>query len=84
MARRPRRQRVTHGARAANNPIAEANAGIVVPPEDAPAMAAAVRQLLAMTPAERWEMGLRGRAYVEEHFDTDKLAERLVTALEAL
>ena len=60
---------VVFGAESSNNPVAEAEAGIVVFPEDAKAMAKAILQLVALSPADRWEMGLRGRRYVEEHHD---------------
>jgi hypothetical protein len=43
-----------------SNPVAEASAGLSVPAEDATAMAEAIKALLAMSPEERWEMGLRG------------------------
>jgi len=43
-------------------------AGMVVPPRDPPALAAAVLRLLHMPPADREAMGARGRARVSEHF----------------
>lgn len=46
--------------------IEESGAGVVVPPEDPAALAAAIRRLAA-APSEARERGLRGRAYAEQH-----------------
>ena len=48
---------------------------VVVEPEDPAALAEAVRNL-ATDPEQRRVMGLRGRAYVADHFDRTKLAHR--------
>jgi glycosyltransferase involved in cell wall biosynthesis len=64
-----------------NNPIAGADAGITVSPEDPRAIAAAVNSLAAMSSEERLSMGLRARLYVEEHHDFTKLASRLEQVL---
>jgi len=61
--------------------VAEAQAGICVPPEDPRVMADAVKQFLDMPDDERWQMGLRGRRYVEEHHDFARLADRLADIL---
>ncbi len=61
----------------ANNPVAEAGAGISAPASDPEAVAEAILLLAQMSPQERWEMGLRGRHYVEEHHTFQKLAEKL-------
>jgi glycosyltransferase involved in cell wall biosynthesis len=66
-----------------NNPIAEAAAGITVPPEDSRAIAGAVETLAAMSSDERWSMGLRARQYVEEHHDFTELARRLERVLQS-
>jgi glycosyltransferase involved in cell wall biosynthesis len=79
-ARRP----VIFASSAGNNPVAEAGAGITVPPENPPAVAEAVRRLVSLSPEERDEMGLRGRRYVEAHHDYERLGERLEKALEGL
>lgn len=55
--------------------ILEAAGAVVVEPEDAGALADAIRDL-ATDPARRTAMGRRGRAYVAEHFDRKTLAER--------
>jgi glycosyltransferase involved in cell wall biosynthesis len=64
-----------------SNPVAEAGAGLSVPAEDAQAMAQAIKTLLALPPEERWNMGLRGRRYVEAHHDMARLAERFEVCL---
>lgn len=64
------------------NPFVESGAGIQTPPDQPEAMANAIEQLMAFTPEERAEMGLRGRRYVEEHHDTRALGARLETLLQ--
>lgn len=55
--------------------IAAAGAGECVPPEDARALAEAIRRL-SKDRARLAEMGKRGRAYVLEHYDRRALAAR--------
>jgi colanic acid biosynthesis glycosyl transferase WcaI len=57
--------------------VRESGAGLVVDQEDAAALAAGVRVLAAMAPAERDDMGRRGRAYALTHFDRDTLVAQL-------
>ena len=64
--------------------VHEANAGVVVPAEDATALANAVLQLYAMSAEEREKIGQNGRAYYKEHFDYDRLTERLIDHLHEL
>lgn len=64
--------------------VRESGAGIVVDQEDAEALARGVRTLAAMDPAERDEMGRRGRAYALTHFDRDTLVSQLDGWLKAL
>ena len=70
------------GGESANDPVAEAGAGLTVPPEDPQAMAEALKSLAAMSPEERWEMGLRGRRYAEQHHDWVRLAESYEAVLQ--
>ena len=65
------------GVRTPVNPVDEAKAGLVIAPENGPALAAAIRELQDMTPAERDDMGKRGRDYVETHYDMSSSAGRL-------
>lgn len=60
-----------------NNPVAEAEAGITVPARDGVALAAAIRALGETSELELGAMGARGRKFLEEHHDFDRLAERL-------
>lgn len=57
--------------------VKDAGAGLAVPAEDADALARAVLELYEMSPEERAGMGRRGRAYFEEHFEREKLFDRL-------
>lgn len=72
---------VIFGIDSLNNPVKKFNAGFTVPPEDPEAIARAVTQLMEMSQEERWEMGLRGRRYVEEFHDYERLADRIETIL---
>lgn len=57
--------------------VQESGAGLVAPAEDADALAESVLELYRMPPEEREEMGRRGRAYFEEHFEREKLLDWL-------
>jgi glycosyltransferase involved in cell wall biosynthesis len=63
--------------------VENAGAGIPVPPGDADAMAQALR-LLAGDRQKRQEMGMRGRHYVETHFDRARLASQLANQFQEL
>lgn len=52
-------------------------AGTAVDADDAVALAAEVLNIYKMTPADRDEMGKNGRRYYEEHFDREKLLDKL-------
>jgi len=72
---------VVFGASCPSNPVLEANAGVVVPPEDAGAMAKAISALADLTPDERAVLGARGRAYAESHHDMRRLGRKLEQVL---
>lgn len=74
---------IIFGSSACNDPVAEAGAGITVPPENAEAIADAIKSLLHATEEERVEMALRGRRYAAEHHEFAILAKRLAYSLEA-
>jgi glycosyltransferase involved in cell wall biosynthesis len=57
--------------------IAEAGAGLACPAENPAALAEAILTIYRMSAAERQEMGMRGRAYYEKHFDRSMLLDRL-------
>lgn len=67
---------VLFGVDASNNPVAESGGGIVFPAGDAMAFASAIQRIVQMSPQERAEMGRRGRSYVAENFDFDRLTDK--------
>lgn len=66
---------------AANNPVAEAGAGVTVRPGNPAALADAIASLIAVPESERKAMGERGRTHVEENYGFDALAGRFAAAL---
>ena len=66
---------IIHAVEASNDMVAQADCGITVPPEDPPALAHAVRQLMLMTPEALEGMGQRGAAFVRTHNDYSVLAQ---------
>jgi glycosyltransferase involved in cell wall biosynthesis len=58
--------------------------GRLVPPGDAPALAAALSELLALAPQERAAMGLAGRLHVERHANVHVETARLSEMLDVL
>lgn len=72
---------VLHSVEAGNDPVAEAGCGLTVPPQDAAAVAAGLRQLAALPAEERRAMGERGRAFVLAHHTYPVLARRFLDAL---
>jgi glycosyltransferase involved in cell wall biosynthesis len=53
--------------------------GLVVPPEDADALAAAIARLLA-APSQARAMGIAGRSYAQEMFTTEAMMEQMAAA----
>jgi glycosyltransferase involved in cell wall biosynthesis len=72
---------VIFSGKAPNDPIVESGAGYSIPPEDPEAMVNVLKKLSMISPAERAEMGKRGRRYVEENYDMRKLADRMESLL---
>jgi len=72
---------VLFAADAANQPVREADCGRTVAPEDPDALAAAIRSLIASSPAERARLGDNARVYVERNHDYDRLAGELSALL---
>jgi glycosyltransferase involved in cell wall biosynthesis len=72
---------VLHSVEAGNDPVADAGAGLTVPPEDAGAVAQGLLKLAALSPQQRAEMGQRGRAFAMAHHAFPVLAERFIQAL---
>jgi glycosyltransferase involved in cell wall biosynthesis len=61
-----------------------ADTGLVVPPRDAPALAAAWEQLSAASPEERRELGRRARARVLERYSLDHVVSKYEAMFERL
>lgn len=59
------------------DPISASACGFVIAPEAPRAMADAILALAALPPQVRWEMGLRGRRFVEQHHSVSVLVDRL-------
>lgn len=76
MAGRP----VIHSISAGNDLVAEAQAGVSVPAEDAVAVAGAVEAMMARSPGDRARMGASGRTHVRAHHDYRVLARRFAEA----
>ena len=64
--------------------IAEAQAGLSVPAQDAKALAAAVLRLYQMPAEDRARLGANGRSYFKAHFAHDKLVDELMAHLRAM
>jgi glycosyltransferase involved in cell wall biosynthesis len=64
-----------------NNPVADADAGLSVPPGDAPALAERAIEMAAWSDQMLAEAGRRGRAHVAANYDFAALAERFETVL---
>lgn len=71
---------IVFAANCPGNPVSDADAGKVVPPEDSVAMAAAIRAFASMPQEQRQEIGTRGRRFAEANYDMKKLVDRLEDA----
>jgi glycosyltransferase involved in cell wall biosynthesis len=69
---------------AANNPVAEAQAGITVMPRQPQALAEAILKVSRLSTDERNRMGRAGRQYVENNHSFELLAQRLANTLNAV
>ncbi|MDP2792324.1 MAG: glycosyltransferase family 4 protein [Rectinemataceae bacterium] len=66
---------------AGNDIVGESGCGITTSAEDSDAIAAAARQLAKEPPQALRELGIRGRNFVLEQYDTRKLAARMLDVL---
>src|SRR5207302_1167593 len=73
---------IIYYGRSSYDPVSAAGAGFTVPPGDPAAVADAIERLFALSPEERREMGARGQAYLAEHHNIPRLAERLLAVIE--
>jgi glycosyltransferase involved in cell wall biosynthesis len=69
---------------ALNNPIAESDGGITVPPDDPEKLADAILAVSRMAPDELEQMGSRARDHVGRFYSYEYLAGRLDDALSAI
>ncbi|MGE0281730.1 MAG: glycosyltransferase family 4 protein [Rhizobiaceae bacterium] len=67
---------------AANNPIAEAGAGITVPPENAEKLAAAIIEMAELPAERRCAMGKAARHHLESNYGMSRLAAQLAQTLD--
>ena len=65
-----------------DNPVAEANCGRMVSPEDVEEMAKAIMALCDLSDKEREDMGMRGYEYVMKYHSVPVLANRLLEVIE--
>jgi Glycosyl transferase 4-like domain/Glycosyl transferases group 1 len=72
---------IIFGAKSFNNPVLEANAGIVVPPQNAREMLTALQKFYFLSSEERKEFGDRGKKYVVDHFGFDAKVKDLIRHL---
>ncbi|MBZ4664890.1 glycosyltransferase family 4 protein [Mahella sp.] len=72
---------IVFACRAFNDIVAQAQAGISVPPEQPELLAQAIIKLYNISEQQRREMGFNGRRYAEEYHDMAKLADQLMAML---
>lgn len=73
---------VIFACKSENNPIAEAQAGLTIPPESPDKMAEAVLTLAEMTDKRRQELGLSGRKYVTRFHNAEVAAAQFLEILQ--
>lgn len=72
---------IVFGSASSNNPVLEAGAGLSVPPSSPRALSDAVLAIAHMSAAERWNLGMQGRQYIETGHSYELLAARLESVL---
>jgi len=65
-----------------NNPVAEADCGITVPPGDANEMANAINKMTQLNEDSRKQMGIRGYEHVMKYYSTPLLVGKLLKVME--
>ena len=65
----------------ANNPVADADCGMTVSPDDVEEITKAIIELCHLSHKERREMGMRGYEYVMKYHSVPVLADRLLEVL---
>lgn len=64
-----------------DDPVTASGAGVCADPSSVDSVADAMVRLASLSAAERQVLGLKGRAYVEQHHDLKRLASRFADAL---
>ena len=72
---------VLMASNAINNPVQEAGAGLVLPPNDPDALADAILKVYRTPDREYRRMSQAGRLYVEKHHGFDLLAKKLAVTM---
>ncbi len=72
---------VLFAAKPVNDPISESGGGVVVAPENPEAVADGAEKLAAMSPEERFAMGLKARNYAEQNHNFSKLVDKMESIL---
>ena len=72
---------ILHAVEAGNDPVQAAGCGVSVPPANPEAIAQGLRQLHALTAAEKSALGARGKAFVLAHHDYPILSSKFLDAL---
>lgn len=75
---------VVFGVNSYNDPVSESGAGLTARPEDSEGIAAAVQQMLEMSPQERYQIGVRGYNYVLQKHNWSAVACKMLEKLNAL
>lgn len=73
---------VVMASNSVNNPVRDADGGICVPADDAPALGAAMMAVMNATQTQRAQWGSNSRLYAREHFDYDVLGDALASVLD--
>jgi len=73
---------ILNAIEAGNDPVAEADCGITVEPENPQAIADGIRKLLAKGDTELRRMGQRGRQFIIENQDYKDLAKKFLMAID--
>lgn len=74
---------IIQGVVAGNDPVRDAGCGVTIPPEDAPALVAAVEEMRQLDPGTIHAMGDRGKTYALTHHDYRILATSFLNAVAA-
>jgi glycosyltransferase involved in cell wall biosynthesis len=56
--------------------VCDGVSGLLVPPDDSPALATAMQKMLVASPDQRAEMGRRGRGHIESRFGIERVLDR--------